>query len=93
MQEKHPHGSRSASADGGHSARQRQAVEQLAQSQDAQKLAALLKQAGGVQQAAQAAAQGKPDALLAMVEQLAHTQEGAQLIERLRRQAEASGLS
>ena len=30
MQEKHPHGSRSASAGGGHSARQRQAVEQLA---------------------------------------------------------------
>ena len=64
----------------------RQAIAKLAQSGDAQKLVSMLKQAGGVQQAAQAAAQGDAS-------QLMSTKEGAALVERLRRQAEESGLS
>ncbi len=72
---------------------QRQAIEQLAKTGDAQKLAAMLKRQGGVQQAAQAAAQGDPAQLMAVVNQLMSTQEGAHLVERLRRRAKESGLS
>ena len=71
----------------------RQAITQLAQSGDAKKLASLLKQSGGVQQAAQAAAQGSPEQLMQLVNQLTSTQEGAELMDRLRRQAEQAGLS
>ena len=53
----------------------------------------MLKETGGVQEAAQAAAQGNPAQLMAMMNQLMSTKEGAQLVERLRRQAEESGLS
>ena len=67
----------------------RQAIAKLAQSGDAQKLV----QAGGVQQAAQAAAQGDASHLMGMMNQLMSTKEGAALVERLRRQAEESGLS
>ena len=73
--------------------RQRKAVEQLAKSQDAQRLVAMLKAGGGVQEAAQAAAQGSPEQLMDMMNRLMNTREGAQLVERLRRQAEESGLS
>ena len=65
----------------------------LAQSGDAQKLVSMLKQTGGVQQAAQAAAQGDASQLMGMMNQLMSTKEGAALVERLRRQAEESGLS
>ena len=60
---------------------------------DAQKLVSMLKQTGGVQQAAQAAAQGDASQLMGMMNQLMSTKEGAALVERLRRQAEESGLS
>ena len=66
--------------------RHRQAIAHLAQSGDAQKLVSMLKQTGGVQQAAQAAAQGDASQLMGMMK-------GAALVERLRRQAEESGLS
>ena len=72
---------------------QRQAITRLAKSGDAQKLVSMLKETGGVQEAAQAAAQGNPAQLMAMMNQLMSTKEGAQLVERLRRQAEESGLS
>ena len=65
----------------------------MAQSGDAQKLVSMLKQTGGVQQAAQAAAQGDASQLMGMMNQLMSTKEGAALVERLRRQAEESGLS
>lgn len=71
----------------------RQAITHLAQSGDAQKLVSMLKQTGGVQQAAQAAAQGDTSQLMGMMNQLMNTREGAALVERLRRQAEESGLS
>ena len=69
--------------------RHRQAIAHLAQSGDAQKLVSMLKQTGGVQQAAQ----GDASQLMGMMNQLMSTKEGAALVERLRRQAEESGLS
>lgn len=72
---------------------QRQAIQKLAQSGEAQRLMSMLRQNGQVQQAAQAAAQGSPEQLLGMVKELMNTQEGAAVVERLRRQAEESGLS
>ena len=74
-------------------AEQRRAVQELAQSGEAQKLLSMLKQTGEVQQAAQAAAQGSPEQLLGLVRQLMNTREGADIVEHLRRQAERSGLS
>lgn len=74
-------------------AEQRRVVQELAQSGEAQKLLSMLKQTGEVQQAAQAAAQGSPEQLLGLVRQLMNTREGADIVERLRRQAERSGLS
>ena len=64
----------------------REAISQLAQSSDAQKLMALLKQqSGGVQQAAQAAAAGNPSQLMA-------SKEGAELVDRIGAQAKQAGL-
>ncbi|MEY8402438.1 hypothetical protein AALA54_03700 [Oscillospiraceae bacterium 44-34] len=71
----------------------REAISQLAQSSDAQKLMALLKQqSGGVQQAAQAAAAGNPRQLMAMMEQLMNSKEGAELVDRIGAQAKQAGL-
>ena len=71
----------------------REAISQLAQSSDAQKLMALLKQqSGGVQQAAQAAAAGNPSQLMAMMEQLMNSKEGAELVDRIGAQAKQAGL-
>ncbi len=69
------------------------AVEQLAQSDDAQKLRELLqRQGGGVQQAAQAAAAGDPSQLMAIMGQLMHSKEGAELVDRIGAQARQAGL-
>lgn len=71
----------------------REAIAQLAQSSDAQRLMALLReQGGGVQQAAQAAAAGDPSPLMAMMEQLMNSREGAELVDRIGAQAKRSGL-
>lgn len=71
----------------------REAIARLAQSSDAQKLMALLKQqSGGVQQAAQAAAAGNPSQLMAMMEQLMNSKEGAELVDRIGAQAKQAGL-
>ena len=70
----------------------RDAIAQLAQSGDAKKLMTLLKQQStGVQEAAQAAA-GDPSQLMAMMNQLMHSKEGAQLVERIENQARQAGL-
>ena len=53
----------------------RAAISKLAQSGDAQRLMELLRQGGGVEQAAQAAAAGDPAALMAMMDRLMHTPE------------------
>ena len=71
----------------------RDAIARLAQSSDAQKLRELLQQqSGGVRQAAQAAAAGDPSQLMAMMDQLMHSKEGAALVESIGAQARQAGL-
>ncbi len=70
----------------------REAISQLAHSTDAQKLMTLLRQRGGVQEAAEAAAAGDASALVAMMDQLMKTKEGAELVERIGSQAKKAGL-
>ena len=53
----------------------------------------LLKQSGGVQEAARAAADGDPGQLMQMMDRLLNTREGAELVERISWQAKESGLS
>ncbi len=68
-------------------------LSRLVRSGDAQRLVQLLQQGGGVQEAAKAAAAGNPAELIARMQQLMNTQEGAQLVERISRQARESGLT
>ena len=70
----------------------RAAISKLAQSGVAQWLMELLRQGGGVEQAAQAAAAGDPAALMAMMDRLMHTPEGAALVDRIGTQAKQAGL-
>lgn len=70
----------------------RDAIRQLAQSGEAQRLIAMLQQNGSVESAAQAAAKGKPQELMSMLQNLLRTQEGAQLAQRIEQQAKQSGL-
>ena len=71
----------------------REAITRLAQSSDAQKLMELLqKQSGEVKQAAQAAAAGDPARLMSMMDQLMHSKEGAELVDRIGSQAKQAGL-
>lgn len=75
------------------SKKNRDAISQLAQSSDAQKLMTLLKQqGGGVQQAAQQAAAGDPSQLMAIMNQLMRSKEGAELVDRIGSQARQAGL-
>ena len=75
------------------SEKNRKAVEQLAQSSDARKLMELLKkQSTGVQQAAQQAAAGDPSQLMSIMDQLMHSKEGAELVDRIGTQAKQAGL-
>lgn len=71
----------------------RGAILQLAQSSDAQKLMTMLQQRGGVQEAAQAAAEGDPSQLMSMMNQLMNTKEGAELLDRIGSQAKQAGLN
>ena len=71
----------------------REAITRLAQSSDAQKLRDLLqRQSGGVQQAAQAAAAVDPSQLMSIMDQLMHSKEGAELVDRIGSQARQAGL-
>lgn len=70
----------------------REALEQLAKSGDAQKLMALLSQQGGVKEAAGAAAGGNPAQLLSMLNQLMKSPQGAELIGRIGDRAKKAGL-
>lgn len=75
------------------SEKNRDAIAQLARSDDARKLMELLKrQNGQVQQAAQAAAAGDPSQLMGIMDQLMHSKEGAELVERIDSQARRAGL-
>ena len=74
-------------------AKNREAIAQLAKSSDAQRLMTLLKQQSGeVQAAAKAAAAGDPSRLMAMMDQLMHSKEGADLVDRIGAQAKRAGL-
>lgn len=71
----------------------REAINQLAQSSDARRLMELLKQqSGGVEQAAQAAAAGDPSQLMSIMDQLMRSKEGAELVNRIDSQARRAGL-
>ena len=75
------------------SEKNRDAITRLARSSDAQKLMELLqKQSGQVKQAAQQAAAGDPALLMAMMDQLMHSKEGAELVDRINSQARQAGL-
>ena len=74
-------------------AKNREALSKLAQSSDARQLMQLLQRGGGVEEAAQAAAGGNPSELIRRMQQLMNTPEGAQLVERISRQAKESGLT
>ena len=75
------------------SKKNREAISRLAQSGDAQKLMALLnKQSGDVREAARAAAGGDPIQLMAIMDQLMHSKEGAELVDRIGSQARQAGL-
>ena len=71
----------------------REAIAQLAKSSDAQKLRELLqRQSGQVKQAAQQAAAGDPGQLMTIMNQLMHSKEGAELVDRIGAQAKQAGL-
>ena len=75
------------------SEKNRDAITRLARSSDAQKLMELLqKQSGQVKQAAQQAAAGGRAQLMAMMDQLMHSKEGAELVDRINSQARQAGL-
>ena len=67
-------------------------LSRLAKSNDARRLMEMLEKQGGVQAAAKAAAAGKPDELMGMMQQLMNTREGAELMERIGNQAKKAGL-
>lgn len=70
----------------------RETIGKLAQSGQAKRLVQLLDQSGGVKAAAQAAAAGKPEQLMSMMNQLMSTREGAQLMESISQQVKQAGL-
>lgn len=75
------------------SKKNRDAISRLAQSSDAQKLMDLLnQQSGHVQEAAKAAAAGDPSQLMTIMNQLMHSKEGAELVDRIGSQAKQAGL-
>ena len=75
------------------SEKNRDAIARLAKSSDAQKLMELIqRQSGQVKQAAQEAAAGDPSQLMAMMDQLMHSREGAELVDRIDSQARQAGL-
>ena len=75
------------------SKKNRDAISRLAQSSDAQKLRDLLnRQSGQVQEAARQAAAGDPSQLMSIMNQLMHSREGAELVDRIGNQAKQAGL-
>ena len=75
------------------SEKNREAITRLAKSSDAQKLMELLqRQNGQVKQAAQQAAAGDPAQLMSIMDQLMHSKEGAELVNRIDSQARQAGL-
>lgn len=71
----------------------RAAIAKLAASEDAKALMGLLQNMGGVQQAAQEAAVGDAGALMAMVESLMKSEQGARIVQNINEQARQAGLT
>lgn len=69
-----------------------QAVRQLMEGADTKRMMELLSRQGGVQQAAKAAAAGDTAKLMDMVNTLMNSPEGAQVVERITKQANEAGL-
>ena len=67
----------------------KEALNRLARSGDAQRLMELLRQGGGIQ----AAVKGDTSQLVGMMQRLMNTPEGGELVERISRQARQSGLT
>ena len=63
----------------------RDAIRQLAQSREAKQLVSMLQQNGSVETAAQAAAKGKPEALMGLLNQVMNDPQGAQAVEGLKK--------
>lgn len=63
----------------------RDAIRQLAQSGEAKQLVSMLQQNGSVETAAQAAAKGKPEALMGLLNQVMNDPQGAQAVEGLKK--------
>ena len=63
----------------------RDAIRQLAQSGEAKQLVSMLQQNGSVENAAQAAAKGKPEALMGLLNQVMNDPQGAQAVEGLKK--------
>ena len=75
------------------SEKDREAITRLAKSSDAQKLMELLqRQSGQVREAARQAAAGDTSQLMSMMDQLMHSKEGAELVDRINSQARQAGL-
>ena len=72
--------------------RGREALRQLAQTEDARRLMELLHREGGVQEAARAAARGDAGALTGMMDRLMRSQEGRRLVEQIQARAKQAGL-
>ena len=71
----------------------RRAIAELADSEEARQLMELLREQGGqVRQAAQQAAAGSPEQFMEMMDRLMHSKEGADLVERIGKQAKKAGL-
>jgi len=68
------------------------AIQQLLQSEDTRRMMELLGTQGGVKDAAKAAASGNPAQLMGMMQQLMGSKEGAELVDRITKQARKSGL-
>lgn len=70
----------------------RAALAGLAGSEDTRALMAMLRRQGGVEEAAKAAAGGDPGQLMAMMNRLMSSKEGAELVARIEDQARKAGL-
>lgn len=68
------------------------AVQDLLRSDDTKRMMDMLGSQDNVKHAAKAAAAGDPAQLMGMMQRLMSTQEGAQLVERITKQAKQSGL-
>lgn len=68
------------------------AVQKLLKSEDTKRMIQLLEQQGSVQDAARSAAEGNPAQMIEMMKTLMSSKEGAQLVDRIKGQAEQAGL-